>query len=167
MTNILYKMFSPRNGYFPAGLYNRKDEYDFALADNWDGNNAKAVTRNTLRSLQSIINEVGTWDHIVEISPGRDGSISATWEDAKGRYIYLSIGDDKTLHLYSSDNGQKVWEGVSLVTDRRILQRLQEAFSYWRPLSARSISYIFDAQPRPVIPLSIRTKPQPTIVIPA
>ncbi|QKD03350.1 hypothetical protein EB235_19070 [Mesorhizobium loti R88b] len=167
MTNLLYKIFVPRNEYLPGGLLNRREEYDFALVDDWDGNNAKAIAPSTLRSMQSIISEFGTWDHIVEISPGRDGSISATWEDGNGHYVYLSIGDDKTLHLYNGDNGQKKWEGVSLVTDRRILARLQEAFSYWRPLAGRSFSYTFTSQPRPVIPLPIRTKSQPSIAIPA
>jgi len=110
------------------------EEYHYAFQENWDGAGSVALTQNVLESAESLIESYGTLDHLTEITPGRDGSISFVWEDEDGKYIYLDVGPRDTIHLYYDLGPELKWEGVSVESDPRILARIENAFrsTGWR-----------------------------------
>ncbi len=111
-----------------------RDEYEHALIDDWDGAGAVAVAPQVLEQAEKLIDEFGTTENLVEVTPGRDGSLAFIWEDKRGSYIYLDVGPGNTLHLYHDVVGQPKWEGVSVANDPRILRELSLAFrkTDWR-----------------------------------
>jgi hypothetical protein len=111
-----------------------RDEYEHARLPNWDGEGSAALTEAVLRIADALIDEFGTTDNLVEVTPGRDGSLSFVWEDDRGSYIYLDVGPNDTVHLYSDVIGRPKWEGVSVADDRHILAQLAAAFrsTGWR-----------------------------------
>lgn len=118
----------------PSLLAAYRDEYEHARLPNWDGEGSAALTEAVLRIADALIDKFGTTDNLVEVTPGRDGSLSFVWEDDRGSYIYLDVGPNDTVHLYSDVIGRPKWEGVSVADDRRILVQLSSAFrgTGWR-----------------------------------
>lgn len=118
----------------PSLLAAHRDDYEHAMVPNWDGSGSIALTTDVLARAEDLINRFGTTDHLVEVTPGRDGSLSFVWDDDCGSYIYLDVGPNDTVHLYSDVMGQPKWEGVSVADDQRILVRLSSAFrgTGWR-----------------------------------
>jgi hypothetical protein len=112
------------------------DEYEFAVSDNWDGRGAKAVSRSVIALAERLINQFGGprgTDYLVEIAPGRDGSLSFIWDDDRGNYIYLDFGPNDTVHLYYEPADEAKWEGVSVADDPRIIDQLRRAFTQLYP----------------------------------
>lgn len=105
-----------------------KAEYEYAMVPQWGGDNYTALTSSVVRLAEKIIEEYGTTEHLHEVGPGKDGSLSFVWDDEEGRYIYLDVGPNDTVHLYYDIDGEK-WEGVSIASDPRILKHLADAFS--------------------------------------
>lgn len=118
----------------PSLLAPYRDDYEHARLPNWDGRGSIALTEDVLALAENIINKFGTTDNLVEVTPGRDGSLSFLWEDERGSYIYLDVGPSDTVHLYSDVIGRSKWEGVSVADDKRILAQLSGAFrsTGWR-----------------------------------
>jgi hypothetical protein len=118
----------------PSLLAAYRDEYEHAMLPDWDGAGSVALTERVLTFADGLINRFGTTDNLVEVTPGRDGSLSFVWEDDRGNYIYLDVGPNDTVHLYSDVIGRPKWEGVSVADDRRILEQLSGAFrsTGWR-----------------------------------
>lgn len=105
-------------------------DYQFATEPNWDGQGAKALSLPVLRLAEQTISRYGGTDYLVEVAPGRDGSISFVWDDNKGNYIYLDVGPGDTIHLYYDAVGEAKWEGVSVASDPALLSRLRVAFAH-------------------------------------
>jgi hypothetical protein len=105
-----------------------RDEYAHAMRPNWDEEGASTLTPEVEARAAQLIDEFGTTECLVEVTPGRDGSLSFVWDDDHGNYIYLDVGPNDTIHLYHDVIGKPKWEGVSVAGDRRILARLEEAF---------------------------------------
>jgi hypothetical protein len=105
-----------------------RDEYEYAMRPNWDEEGAPMLTREVETLSAQLIDQFGTTENLVEVSPGRDGSLSFVWDDDRGNYIYLDVGPNDTIHLYHDVIGKPKWEGVSVAGDRRILERLEGAF---------------------------------------
>jgi hypothetical protein len=117
----------------PSLLAAYYDEYEHAMAPNWDGGGSVALTEDVLRRAEDLIYKFGSTENLVEVAPGRDGSLSFVWEDDHS-YIYLDVGPNDTVHLYSDVIGRPKWEGVSVANDRRILEQISGAFrsTGWR-----------------------------------
>ena len=112
-----------------SALVDYRDEYEYAMVPNWNGSGAIALTPRVLDLADALIDGFGTTENLVEVTPGRDGSLSFVWEDARGSYIYLDVGPNDTLHLYHDVPGQPKWEAVSSADDPRILEQLARAFA--------------------------------------
>lgn len=108
-------------------------EYDFALSPNWDGEGAKAVTRQVVNLARRIVDKYGSPRSLQEVAPGKDGSLSFIWKDGAGNYTYLDVGPGDSLHLYYEQAGGLTWEGVSVASDPKILEQLAQAFQFVRP----------------------------------
>src|ERR1700693_5957039 len=110
-----------------------RGEYEHALTGNWDQRGAAALSRRTLDLADELISRYATTEHLVEVTPGRDGSLSFVWDDENGRYIYLDVGPNDTVHLYYDVIGEPKWEGVSIASDPQILGKLARAFgsAHW------------------------------------
>jgi hypothetical protein len=104
------------------------DAYEYAMVPNWDNDGAASVTPEVVQLAARVIDEHGTTEHLVEVGPGRDGSLSFVWEDDKANYIYLDVGPNDTVHLYRDVTGRPRWEGVSVAGDARILEEISSAF---------------------------------------
>jgi hypothetical protein len=105
-----------------------RDEYAHAMQPDWDEEGASTLTPEVESLAAQLIEEFGTTENLLEVSPGRDGSLSFVWDDDRGNYIYLDVGPNDTIHLYHDVIGKPKWEGVSVAGDRRILARLEESF---------------------------------------
>jgi hypothetical protein len=81
----------------------------------------------------SLVPRFGWANHLVEVAPGRDGSISLIWDDERGNYIYLDVGPNDTVHVFCETVGEAKWEGVSVASDSRIVDRLRKAFAKLYP----------------------------------
>jgi hypothetical protein len=114
--------------------------YDFAKVPDWDGNGAVALTDDVIHLADNLAVRFGSSHHLVEVSPGRDGSLSLVWDDNLGNYIYLDVGPNKTVHLFYDVVGFPKWEGVSVASDLSILQHLARAFAFLSTPSERFIS---------------------------
>jgi hypothetical protein len=110
----------------PSVLAPYREAYEYAMVPNWDNDGAVSLTPGVVRLAASLIGEYGALEHLVEIGPGRDGSLSFVWEEG-GSYIYLDVGPEDTVHLYR-DVAEQRWEGVSVASDPRILERISSAF---------------------------------------
>jgi hypothetical protein len=104
-----------------------RSEFAYALNPGWDGD-APPIAQSVVDLAERLLGRYATTTHLVEVSPGEDGSLSFVWNDEGGNYIYLDVGPGDTVHLYCDlANGSK-WEGVSVASDARILDRLTQAF---------------------------------------
>ena len=122
-----------------------QDDYTHATQPNWDGAGAVALTRPVIELAERVISRFGTTEHLVEVAPGRDGSLSFVWDDGNGNYIYLDIGPGDTVHLYRDTIADGKWEAVSVAGEPRILGELGRAFRGTRwPLHQLVVR--FDAQ---------------------
>jgi hypothetical protein len=116
----------------PASILVRHlDEFSYALNPDWDGRGAQAVSSNTVKLAQSILNQFAADTDPSEVTPGRDGSLSFIWDDANN-YVYFDIGPNSTIHLYYHIVGEPKWEAVSVVTDEEMLSRLANALVFAR-----------------------------------
>jgi len=105
-----------------------KQDYDYAMRPGWDGiPTTAALSPDVVRLAEELISQYGTTGNITEVGPGEDGSLSFVWDDRNGKYIYLDFGPKNTVHLYYDVNGEK-WEGVSIASDTRILEKIARAF---------------------------------------
>jgi hypothetical protein len=118
----------------PTLLTAYRDEFEQAMVRDWDGAGSVALTEDVLVRAEGLIHSFGTTENLVEVTPGRDGSLSFIWEDRRGSYVYLDVGPNDTVHLYTDVIGQPKWEGVSVADDKRILEQLSRAFhtTGWR-----------------------------------
>jgi hypothetical protein len=116
--------------YEPSVLGGFRDDYEFALIPNWDGRGAVAVSGEVRQLAVQLIQQYGGLAHLVEVAPGRDGSLSFTWDDSRGNYVYLDVGPRNTVHLFYEGIGSPKWEGVSISSDTRIFNHLVRAFGF-------------------------------------
>jgi hypothetical protein len=107
------------------------DDFEIARSDDWDGRGAPAIQDDVLRLAENIVQTYGGSEHIVEVTPGRDGSLSFVWDEG-GNYIYIDVGPGDTVHLFYDLNGMK-WEGVSTSRDLRLKTQLRRAFARYTP----------------------------------
>jgi hypothetical protein len=136
---------TPTMKLYPSLLAPYRDAYDYAMVANWDNDGAVRLTREVVHLAARLINEYGTTEHLAEVGPGRDGSLSFVWDDNRGNYIYLDVGPSDTLHLYRDVAGQPRWEGVSIASDSRILEEISSAFRDAGWLHPATIVYSFPA----------------------
>jgi hypothetical protein len=117
-----------------------EEEYSHAMRPGWADANAIALTRHVINLAEWLIDRFGTTDHLTEVAPGRDGSLSFVWDDQSGNYIYLDVGPGDTVHLYRDTIADGKWEAVSVAADPRILAEIDRAFrgTHW-PLYQRVI----------------------------
>jgi hypothetical protein len=108
-------------------LADYREEYVRAHIPNWDGAGALPLMVAVQDLAERLIDKFGTLENSVEVTPGRDGSLSFVWEDNDGRYIYLDVGPNDTIHLYHDVIGLPKWEGGSVASDSRILEQLAQA----------------------------------------
>jgi hypothetical protein len=124
-------------------LSGRSGEYKFAMLDNWDGCGAVALSPTVIRLAEHLVGQFSGIDHLVEVAPGRDGSISLIWDDERGHYVYLDVGPSDTVHLFYETAGAR-WEGVSVATDPRMANHLQQAFAQMYPPQPQQIIVHFE-----------------------
>src|SRR5690349_2824078 len=105
-----------------------EEEYLHAMRSGWDGADAAALTWGVVDLAERLIGRFGTTDHLTEVAPGKDGSLSFVWDDRNGNYIYLDIGPGDTVHLYRDTIADGKWEAVSVANDPRILAEIGRAF---------------------------------------
>jgi hypothetical protein len=117
-------------------------DYAFALIPNWDGKGAVALTGAVIRLANEFLHDYASTKNLVEVTPGRDGSISLVWEDDQDNYVYLDVGPNDTVHLFYNVIGEPKWEGVSIASDTRILSEMARAFRFLHPI---------EQQPRPEV----------------
>lgn len=60
----------------------------------------------------------------IEITPGKDGSLSFVLERA-GAYAYIDCGPGDALHVFSILPGQSKFEFVGLMTSPELLNQLE------------------------------------------
>jgi hypothetical protein len=108
-----------------------RDEYAHAMLVDWE-EGASVLTPAVEALAARLVDEFGTAENLIEVSPGRDGSLSFIWDDERGNYIYLDVGPGDTIHLYHDIIGKPKWEGVSVASDPRIMEELEEAFKQTR-----------------------------------
>jgi len=120
-----------------------KDSYAFAMQDNWDGRGATALTSAVVGLANSFLTRFASTESLVEIGPGRDGSLSLVWDDGAGNYVYVDVGPNDTIHLFYKVTGLPKWEGVSNARDARLISEMVRAFAFLRP--APQIVYRFVA----------------------
>lgn len=82
-----------------------RDEYESAMEPNWDEAGALAIVPAVERLAARLIEDFGTVEHLIEVSPGQDGSLCFVWDDDQGNYIYLDVGPNETVHLYHDVRG--------------------------------------------------------------
>ena len=116
-----------------APLAPHKDSYAFAMHDNWDNQGAVALTPDVVTLANSLITGFASTQHLVEIGPGRDGSLSLVWDDSAGNYVYLDVGPNDTIHLFYNVIQLPRWEGVSNARDPRIIGEMVRAFAFLGP----------------------------------
>jgi hypothetical protein len=104
------------------------EDYEFAMFAGWDGADVVVLAPEVLALAERSIGGYATTDHLIEVTPGKDGSLSFVWDDDQGNYIYLDVGPGDTVHLYHDLVRGPKWEGVSVASDRRILDKLTRAF---------------------------------------
>lgn len=117
----------------PSFLGSFEAEYSFAMVPNWDGRGAVELTRDVVNLADRIVRNYASTSCLQEVTPGRDGSLSLTWDDGRGNYVYLDVGPQQTLHLFYEVIGHPKWEGVSVASDKRILKEMARAFGFLRP----------------------------------
>jgi hypothetical protein len=133
----------------PSIIRAHEASYDFAKFQNWDGKGASALTDDVIRLADDIALRFASADHLVEVSPGKDGSLSLVWDDNRGNYVYLDVGPNKTVHLFYEVVGLAKWEGVSVASDNNILKEIARAFSFLHPPIKRSIFIQANSKPTP------------------
>jgi hypothetical protein len=117
----------------PSFLASFEADYSFAMAPNWDGGGAVELTRDVVKLADRLVREFASTSCLQDVTPGNDGSLSLTWDDGQGNYVYLDVGPGQTLHLFYNVIGHPNWEGVSVASDRRILEQMVRAFGFLRP----------------------------------
>jgi hypothetical protein len=122
----------PRAGVLAAW----SDDYGFAMHEKWDGRSAKALSSTVVARAERLVVRFAGLRHLVEVAPGKDGSLSLVWDDGAGNYVYLDVGPDDTVHLFYDVLGKPKWEGVSVATDLRLLAQMAAAFEFLRPRQA-------------------------------
>lgn len=113
-------------------LSSHRAEYEFALKPNWDGKGAAAITSQVIKLARLILQKYAAAKYLAEMSPKKDGSISFVWDDSSGNYVYLNIGPQDFIHLYSDVVGQPKWEGVSVASDSAMVERVSRALRFSR-----------------------------------
>lgn len=120
----------------PGGvLQRRRAEYDFAFQTNWDGRGAVSLDRQVVDLASTILQRHAEDLEPTDITPGSDGSLSFTWEDRHGNYVYCDIGPRDSVHVYHSVRGDRPWEQVSVASDAALLSQLANALDVMRPVS--------------------------------
>jgi hypothetical protein len=118
----------------PSLIQSHRTEFEFAMAPNWDNGRGVAITPAVIDLADYLLSRYASENHLVEVGPNLDGSISLLWDDNNGNYVYLSVGPNDTVHLYYDVVGLPKWEGVGLASDRRILDELKRAFRFLHPV---------------------------------
>jgi hypothetical protein len=108
-------------------------EYSYAMVPNWDGCGAEELTRDVVNLANQLVKDYASTISLQDVTPGRDGSLSLTWDDGRGNYVYLDVGPGQTLHLFYDVVDHPKWEGVSVASDQRILKEMVRAFGFLRP----------------------------------
>ncbi len=127
--NVLQRDLNER----PSSLEVFRDEFAFADVPNWDGAGAKRLDSPTIELAQDLVSRFASTDYLVEVCPGKDGSLAMTWDDDDGNYVYVDVGPGETVHLFYDVVGLGKWEGVSIATDPRMVAQLTSAFRFLRP----------------------------------
>jgi hypothetical protein len=124
-----------------------RSEYDFALKDGWDGEQAVAISTQCLSDIQRLLDNLPAALHWPEATPLIRGGLSLLWQD-DDIYIYLEIRNDGAAHLYYNVRGKR-WEGVRPADDKVLRSRLRKAVSSLPPHSV--LSYVSgNAQGAPI-----------------
>lgn len=92
-----------------------------------------ALSPSVISLSNHLIDKYASGDHLVEVAPGRNSSLSFVWDDGYGNYVYLDVGPNDTVHLFYDVVGQPKWEGVSVATNSCILDHLALAFQFLHP----------------------------------
>jgi hypothetical protein len=125
------------------------DDFAFAKTPGWCGPSSEALTNDVIDFADRITSSLPGSRYVVEVTPGRDGSLSIIWDDHAGNYVYLDVGPKRTIHLYYDVLGQPKWEGVSIDGDPTISFHLGLAFqfaafaTYSAPIARTSTSNVF------------------------
>jgi hypothetical protein len=135
----------PAMEFYPSILAPYRDAYEYAMVSNWDNDGALALAQEVVRLAARLIKQYGTLEHLVEVGPGQDGSLSFVWEDDQRNYIYLDIGPNDTVHLYRDVATQPRWEGVSVASDPHILEEISRAFRDTGWLPPETLLFSFQA----------------------
>src|ERR1019366_5773431 len=99
----------------------------------------KALTQDVVDLAERVTGPLPGSQYVVEVTPGRDGSLSIVWDDNAGNYVYLDVGPKKTIHLFYDVIGHPKWEGVSIEGDPEINEHLTRALLFVRrPAWAKS-----------------------------
>jgi hypothetical protein len=130
---------------YPSVMGQYRDAYEYAMAPNWDNDGAAPIRPEVVHLAARLITGYGTTEHLVEVGPGRDGSLSFVWDDNCGNYIYLDVGPNDTVHLYRDIAGHPRWEGVSVAGDPRILEEISSAFRATGWLRPKTLVFSFSA----------------------
>lgn len=120
---------------FLPALQKYRDQFDFALSPNWDGENSPAICQAILLRANRMLTSLGEHMHkyIAEVSPSPDGTLSIIWDNREGTYIYLGIGPGETMHVYYQLRDGRSWEGVSLASDATLDNNLKIALNFIHP----------------------------------
>jgi hypothetical protein len=94
-----------------------------------------AITQGVIDLADQLLCQYASDSHLVEVSPGLDGSISFLWDDEKGNYAYMSVGPNDTVHLYYDVVGTTKWEGVGVASDQQLRAELSRAFRFLHPIA--------------------------------
>ena len=90
----------------------------------------RSLTKDVIDFADRITSSLPGSQYVVEVTPGRDGSLSIVWDDHIGNYVYLDVGPQQTIHLYYDVLGRPKWEGVSIDGDPIIAFDLEMAFQF-------------------------------------
>jgi hypothetical protein len=90
--------------------------YEDCSRRNWDGYDAKPVTRRILGTVKSFLNALPTKIPNPELSADPDGEISLDWCVAPKRIFYVSIGKAGVL-TYAVLDGDRIAKGVDLLEE--------------------------------------------------
>src|SRR5215211_1890421 len=107
-------------------------EYCHAMTPNWDGRGASAVSEQVVQLAEDLLRLAPLKD-LVELNPGRDGSLSFVWESASGNYLYLDVGPNDTVHLFYETETGETWEGLSVASDQRLIREMHRGFAFFHP----------------------------------
>lgn len=105
-----------------------EDEFVFAMRPDWWPGGSVALSAAVIDLAERLIENYGTLENLTEVAPGRDGSLSFVWDDHAGNYIYLDVGPNDTVHLYRDTLAGGKWQAVSVASDSRILQEIEQSF---------------------------------------